>query len=176
MFQRLDEQQMNAIFNHFTLVPYTQGMFLVQEGNSVNKLQLIVGGSTLSTSSSGVFISRNNGEFCGEELVSWAVDQPSDSNVGFPTSTRTVEAVTQVDAFSIEASDLKEFVSQFRQPNGQLPECFRYDSEKWRNRAAEIIQQAWHRQRKKKLKKSLIAVTPSRFAVSSLRPIRPGVT
>ncbi|ESR35377.1 hypothetical protein CICLE_v10006936mg, partial [Citrus x clementina] len=177
MLQRMDEQRMNAILYHFNLVPYTQGMFLVQEGNPVNKLQLIVvGGDTLSWSSTSVFTPRKDGEFCGEELVSWAVDQQSDSSTVFPRSTRTVEAVTQVDAFSIEAGDLKEFVNQCRQPDGQLPKCFRYGSEKWRNWAAVIIQQAWCRQRKKKFQTSLLAVTPSRFAVSSLRPIRPEAT
>lgn len=176
MLQRMDEQRMNAILYHFNLVPYTQGMFLVQEGNPVNKLQLIVGGDILSWSSTSVFTPRNDGEFCGEELVSWAVDHQSDSSTVLPRSSRTVEAVTQVDAFSIEAGDLKEFVNQCRQPDGQLPKCFRYGSEKWRNWAAVIIQQAWCRQRKKKFQTSLLAVTPSRFAVSSLRPIRPEAT
>lgn len=173
MLQRMDEQRMNAILDHFKLVPYAQGMFLVQEGIPVNKLQLIVGGDILSWSSTSVFTPRNDREFCGEELVSWAVDQQPDSSTVFPRSTRTVEPVAQVDAFSIEAGDLKEFVNQCRQPNGQLPKCFRYGSKKWRNWAAVIIQQAWCRQRKKKFQTSLLAVTPSRLAVSSLRPIRP---
>ncbi|KAL9409847.1 hypothetical protein AB3S75_048134 [Citrus x aurantiifolia] len=176
MLQRMDEQRMNTILNIFKLVPYTQGMFLVQEGNPVNKLQLIVGGDILSWSSTSVFTPRNDSEFCGEGLMSWAVDQQSGSSTVFPRSTRTVEAVTQVDAFSIEAGELKEFVNQCRQPNGQLPKCFRYGSEKWRNWAAVIIQQAWCRQKKKKFHTSLLAVTPSRFAVSSLRPIRPEAT
>ncbi|KAK9178948.1 hypothetical protein WN943_028142 [Citrus x changshan-huyou] len=168
MLQRMDEQRMNAILDHFKLVPYAQGMFLVQEGIPVNKLQLIVGGDILSWSSTSVFTPRNDREFCGEELVSWAVDQQSDSSTVFPRSTRTVEAVTQVDAFSIEAGDLKEFVNQCRQPNGQLPKCFRYGSKKCRNWAAVIIQQAWCRQRKKKLQTSSLAVTPSRSRYSSL--------
>nr|POE52570.1 protein cngc15a [Quercus suber] len=43
------------------------------------------------------------GDFCGEELLTWALDPRP--NVVLPSSTRTVKAITEVEAFALIAED-----------------------------------------------------------------------
>nr|XP_027190466.1 protein CNGC15c-like [Cicer arietinum] len=59
------------------------------------------------------------GDFCGEELLTWVlVPRPS---VILPSSTRTLKAISEVEAFALIAEDLKFVASQFRRlHSGQL--------------------------------------------------------
>lgn len=75
---------------------------------------------------------------------------------GLPASTRTVQAVTDAEAFALTADDLKFVVSQFRCLHSkQLRRTFRFYSQHWRTWAACFIQAAWHRHCKHELEKSL---------------------
>jgi cyclic nucleotide gated channel len=58
-------------------------------------------------------VSLKAGDFCGEGLLTWALDPQCSSNL--PISTRTVQALSEVEAFALEADDLKSVASQFRQ-------------------------------------------------------------
>ncbi|CAI0449899.1 unnamed protein product [Linum tenue] len=84
------------------------------------------------------------GDFCGEELLTWALDPHTSSNL--PISTRTVRTITEVEAFALTAEDLK-----FK----QLRHTFRFYSQQWRTWAACFIQAAWRRYSKKKLEEAL---------------------
>ncbi|PQQ04203.1 hypothetical protein Pyn_24789 [Prunus yedoensis var. nudiflora] len=95
------------------------------------------------------------GDFCGEELLTWALDPHSSSNL--PISTRTVQALSEVEAFALKADDLKFVASQFRRLHSkQLRHTFRLYSQQWRTWAACFIQAAWRRHCKKKLETSLL--------------------
>jgi cyclic nucleotide gated channel, plant len=50
---------------------------------------------------SGFFnkVQLKEGSFCGEEFLTWALDPKPAAN--FPTSTRTVKALTEVEAFAL---------------------------------------------------------------------------
>lgn len=50
------------------------------------------------------------GDFCGEELLTWALDPHLSNNL--PISTRTVQALSEVEAFALVADDLKFVASQ----------------------------------------------------------------
>ncbi|XP_061375933.1 cyclic nucleotide-gated ion channel 1-like [Gastrolobium bilobum] len=94
------------------------------------------------------------GDFCEEELLTWALDPNSSSNV--PTSTRTVETISEVEAFALMADDLKFVASQFRRLHSkQLHHTFRFYSSQWETWAACFIQAAWRRYWKKKIERSL---------------------
>lgn len=54
----------------------------------------------------------NAGDFCGEELVHWAMD-PTTNTSSLPISKRTVETLTEVEAFALKANELKFVTSQF---------------------------------------------------------------
>ncbi|KAH0670003.1 hypothetical protein KY289_024496 [Solanum tuberosum] len=69
---------------------------------------------------------------------------------------RTVQAVTDIEAFALTADDLKFVASQFKRLHSkQLQHTFKYYSQQWRTWAARFIQVAWRRHFRKKLKKSL---------------------
>ncbi|KAL3587168.1 hypothetical protein D5086_014035 [Populus alba] len=50
-------------------------------------------------------ITSRPGDFCGEELLAWALLPKSTLNL--PSSTRTVRALEEVEAFALRAEDLK---------------------------------------------------------------------
>lgn len=90
------------------------------------------------------------GDFCGEELLTWALDPKSGANL--PSSTRTVHALTEVEAFALEAEELKFVASQFRRLHSrQVQHTFRFYSQQWRTWASCFIQAAWRRYLKRKL-------------------------
>ena len=73
-----------------------------------------------------------------------------------PSSTRTVKALVEVEAFSLQAEDLKFVASQFRRLHSKkLQHTFRYYSYHWRTWGACFIQAAWRRFRRRKMAKDL---------------------
>uniref|UniRef100_A0A0D9VM04 Ion transport domain-containing protein n=1 Tax=Leersia perrieri TaxID=77586 RepID=A0A0D9VM04_9ORYZ len=91
-----------------------------------------------------------SGDFCGEELLGWAlVPKPT---VNLPSSTRTVKALIEVEAFALQAEDLKFVASQFRRLHSKrLQHTFRYYSHHWRTWASCFIQAAWRRYKRRKM-------------------------
>ncbi|KAJ4733983.1 cyclic nucleotide-gated channel 14 [Rhynchospora pubera] len=112
--------------------------------------------STTNGGRSGFYNSINlrPGDFCGEELLTWAL-MPNPS-LNFPQSTRTVHALTEVEAFALRAEDLKFVANQFKRLHSKkLQHAFRFYSYQWRTWGACFIQAAWRRYKKKKLAKEL---------------------
>lgn len=133
----------------------TEGTVLVREGDPVNEMLFIIRGHLDSYTTNGGRAGFFNscrigpGDFCGEELLTWALDpRPS---VILPSSTRTVKAYSEVEAFALIAEDLKFVASQFRRLHSkQLRHKFRFYSHQWRTWAACFIQAAWRRHKKRK--------------------------
>ena len=57
------------------------------------------------------------GDFCGEEILIWASDPSSSSKL--PISTRTVQTISEVEAFALMSEDLKLLASEFRNHGGK---------------------------------------------------------
>ncbi|KAJ6434775.1 hypothetical protein OIU84_000082 [Salix udensis] len=94
------------------------------------------------------------GDFCGEELLAWALLPKSTLNL--PSSTRTVRALEEVEAFALQAEDLKFVANQFRRLHSKkLQHTFRFYSYHWRTWATCFIQAAWRRHKKRMMAKSL---------------------
>nr|XP_048334488.1 cyclic nucleotide-gated ion channel 1-like [Ziziphus jujuba var. spinosa] len=199
MFEKMDEQLLDALCDRLKPVLYTEKSFVLREGDPVDEMVFIMRGNlaTMTTNGgrTGFFnsVDLKAGDFCGEELLTWALDPNSATSL--PTSTRTVEALTEVEAFALMADDLKFVASQFRRLHSkQLRHDFRFYSLQWRTWAACFIQVAWRRHCKRKLDKSLreaedrlqnalaneVGSTPSlgatiyasRFAANALRTMR----
>ncbi|RZC22531.1 putative cyclic nucleotide-gated ion channel 13 isoform A [Glycine soja] len=67
------------------------------------------------------------GDFCGEEILIWASDPSSSSKL--PISTRTVQTISEVEAFALMSEDLKLLASEFRNHGGkQLHHALRQGS------------------------------------------------
>ncbi|XAR51141.1 hypothetical protein NMG60_11005689 [Bertholletia excelsa] len=156
LFENMDERLLDAICERLKPCLYTESTYIVREGDPVDEMLFIIRGRLESVTTDGGrsgFFNRGllrEGDFCGEELLTWALDPKSGSNL--PSSTRTVKALTEVEAFALTAEELKFVASQFRRLHSrQVQHTFRFYSQQWRTWAACFIQAAWRRYSKRKL-------------------------
>ncbi|XP_074563991.1 cyclic nucleotide-gated ion channel 1-like [Curcuma longa] len=201
MFEKMDDQLMDAMSDRLQPILYTESSCICREGDPVNEMLFIMRGKLESTTTDGGRTGFFNsdyltaGDFCGEELLTWALDPTAVTSL--PISTRTVKTLSEVEAFALMADDLKFVASQFRRLHSkQLQHTFRFHSQQWRTWAACFIQAAWRRYTKKKLEDALhekeesnlhaamvasdVAASPSlgaalyasRFATNVLRNLR----
>ncbi|EYU29181.1 hypothetical protein ABFS82_05G123300 [Erythranthe guttata] len=159
-FSKMDDQLLDAICERLVSSLNTQGTYIVREGDPVAEMLFIIRGtlesSTTNGGRTGFFNSTTlrPADFCGEELLAWAL--LPNSTLNLPSSTRTVRALTEVEAFALRAEDLKFVANQFRRLHSKkLQHTFRYYSHHWRTWAACFVQAAWRRFKKRKLAKSL---------------------
>ncbi|KAG2408078.1 Cyclic nucleotide- and calmodulin-regulated ion channel 9 [Vigna angularis] len=158
LFESMDERLLDAICERLKPCLFTEHTYIVREGDPVDEMLFIIRGRLESVTTDGGrsgFFNRSflkEADFCGEELLTWALDPKSGSNL--PSSTRTVKALMEVEAFALTADELKFVASQFRRLHSrQVQHTFRFYSQQWRTWAACFIQAAWRRYSKKKLMK-----------------------
>lgn len=151
----MDERLLDAICERLKPCLFTENTYIVREGDPVDEMLFIIRGRLESVTTDGGrsgFFNRSllkEGDFCGEELLTWALDPKSGINL--PSSTRTVKALTEVEAFALIAEELKFVASQFRRLHSrQVQHTFRFYSQQWRTWAACFIQAAWRRYLKRK--------------------------
>ncbi|XP_031402749.1 protein CNGC15b-like isoform X2 [Punica granatum] len=151
LFEQMDERMLDAICERLKPALCTERTILVREGDPVNEMLFIIRGHldsyTTNGGRTGFFNSSRigPGEFCGEELLTWALEGPHPSVI-FPSSTRTVKAITEVEAFALKADDLKFVAAQFRKLHSKkIRYKLRFYSHQWRTWAACFIQVAWRR-------------------------------
>ncbi|KAK3002814.1 hypothetical protein RJ639_019192 [Escallonia herrerae] len=155
LFNQMDERMLDAICERLKPALCTPGTCLVREGDPVTEMLFIIRGNLDSHTTNGGRTGFFNscrigpGDFCGEELLTWALDpHPS---VIIPSSTRTVKSISEVEAFALVAEDLKFVASQYRRlHNKQLRHKFRFYSHQWRTWAACFVQAAWRGYKKRK--------------------------
>ncbi|KDP31121.1 hypothetical protein JCGZ_11497 [Jatropha curcas] len=159
-FAQMDDQLLDAICERLVSSLNTRDTYIVREGDPVNEMLFIIRGqlesSTTNGGRSGFFnsITLRPGDFCGEELLTWAL-MPT-SRLNLPLSTRTVKALSEVEAFALRAEDLKFVAKQFKRLHSKkLQHAFRYYSHQWRTWGACYIQTAWRRLKRRKLQLEL---------------------
>ncbi|KAJ7970873.1 Cyclic nucleotide-gated channel [Quillaja saponaria] len=159
-FSQMDDLLLDAICERLVSSLSTEGTYIVREGDPVNEMLFVIRGqlesSTTNGGRTGFFnsITLRPGDFCGEELLTWAL-MPN-SSLNWPSSTRTVRALSEVEAFALRAEDLKFVASQFKRLHSKkLQHAFRYYSHQWRTWGACFIQAAWRRNLKRKATKEL---------------------
>jgi cyclic nucleotide gated channel len=156
----MDDQLLDAICERLVSSLSTAGTYIVREGDPVTEMLFIIRGrldsSTTNGGRTGFFnsIALRPGDFCGEELLAWALLPKS--TVNLPSSTRTVRALNEVEAFALRAEDLKFVANQFRRLHSKkLQHTFRFYSHHWRTWAACFIQAAWRRYKRRMTAKDL---------------------
>ncbi|KAH0676361.1 hypothetical protein KY285_024162 [Solanum tuberosum] len=161
IFEKMDEQSLHVLCDRLKPARFTEKSYIIREGEPVEEMHFLMRGAVSSMTTNGGRTSFFNsvhlkaGDFCGDELLTWVIS-PHSSSSSFPVSTRTVLAVTDIEAFALTADDLKFVVSQSRRLHSkQLQHTFKYYSQDWRTWAACFIQVAWRRHCRNKLKKSL---------------------
>ncbi|KAJ8557659.1 hypothetical protein K7X08_003284 [Anisodus acutangulus] len=106
-----------AICERLKPVLCTQRTCVVREGDPVNEMLFIIRGNLDSYTTNGGRTGFFNtfrigpGDFCGEELLTWALN-PCPSVI-LPSSTRTVKAVSEVESFALVTEDIKFVEAQF---------------------------------------------------------------
>ncbi|KAL6847128.1 hypothetical protein ACP4OV_022981 [Aristida adscensionis] len=155
LFANMDERLLDAICERLKPSLCTESTYIVREGDPVDEMLFIIRGRLESSTTDGGrtgFYNRGllkEGDFCGEELLTWALDPKAGAN--FPLSTRTVRAISEVEAFALRADELKFVAGQFRRLHSkQLQQTFRFYSQQWRTWASCFIQAAWRRYLKRK--------------------------
>ncbi|KAK3035826.1 hypothetical protein RJ639_034642 [Escallonia herrerae] len=159
-FSQMDDQLLDAICERLVSSLSTKDTYIVREGDPVNEMLFVIRGqldsSTTNGGRSGFFnsITLKPGDFCGEELLTWALIPTS--NLNLPLSTRTVRSLTEVEAFALRAEDLKFVAKQFKRLHSKkLQHAFRYYSHQWRSWGTCFIQAAWRRYKRKKMAEEL---------------------
>lgn len=159
-FSQMDDQLLDAICERLFSSLSTEGTYIVREGDPVTEMLFIIRGrlesSTTNGGRTGFFnsITLRPGDFCGEELLAWALLPKS--TVNLPSSTRTVRALVEVEAFALRAEDLKFVANQFRRLHSKkLQHTFRFYSHHWRTWATCFIQAAWRRFKRRKMARDL---------------------
>ncbi|PHU17855.1 Cyclic nucleotide-gated ion channel 1 [Capsicum chinense] len=200
IFEKMDEQLLDGLCDRLKPALFTEKSFIIREGDPVEEMLFLMRGTLLTMTTNGGrtgffnSVHLNAGGFCGDELLTWALD-PHPSSTSLPISTRTVQAVTDIEAFALTGEDLKFVASQFRRLHSkQLKHTFKYCSQQWRTWAAGFIQVAWRRHCRNKLERSLreeedrlqaelakestnapslgAIIYASRFAANALRALR----
>lgn len=131
MFEKMDEQLLDALCDRLKPALFTENSFIIREGDPVSEMLFLMRGTLLTMTTNGGrtgffnSASLKAGDFCGEELLTWALDPHSSTTL--PSSTRTVKAVIDVEAFALTADDLKFVAAQFRRLHSkQIRHTFRY--------------------------------------------------
>lgn len=160
---------LDAICERLQPALYTSDTCLVRELDPVNEMLFIIRGHLDSTTTNGGRTGFFNscrigpGDFCGEELLTWALDPRASTAAVLPSSTRTVRTVSEVEVFALVADDLRFVAAQFRRLHSKrIRHKFRFYSQHWRTWAACFIQAAWRRHRQRKLTAGLILVESGR--------------
>lgn len=156
-FKTLAKQVLDALCDCVKPAFYFKDTHIVLEGDPIYEMLFIVQGKMrIYTSkermngSANTSHSRDNsksiskkdhlvgGDYWGEELVTWVLHDRSLSNI--PESTRSVQALTDVEAFGLMAHDLKHvFIDH------QVASSTEFNSNYSVKDAASIIQLAWRR-------------------------------
>ncbi|KAH7838501.1 hypothetical protein Vadar_027330 [Vaccinium darrowii] len=155
LLEEMDDRMLDTICERLKPRLWTEGMFIIREGDPLNEMFFIIRGHlnshTTNGGQHGFYDSCRivPGDFCGEELLTWVLKKHQ-SDV-LPSSTRTVKAISDVEAFGLGAEELKFVASQFHKLHSkQLRHKFRFYSHQWRTWAACFIQAAWRRYKKRK--------------------------
>ena len=95
---------------------FTERSYIIQEENPIDQMLFVLQGklwtytsrrvTELSSNSGNLNNHLEGGDFSGEELIAWAKAGHNSSNL--PISTKTIQALTKVEAFVLMAYDLKQ--------------------------------------------------------------------
>lgn len=159
IFGLMGDPILDAICERLRQKLYIKDSKIIYRGGVVDKIIFIVRGNMASVDADGNAAPLSEGDICGEELLTWSLDHSSVHKDGKKVrvtgqrvlSNRTVTCLTNVEAFSLRATDLEEvtalFPRFFRSPRVQG--AIRYESPFWRGLAATRIQVAWRYRRKR---------------------------
>ncbi|KAL0547759.1 hypothetical protein IC582_012184 [Cucumis melo] len=155
LFSGMDKQLLDSMCEYLKPVLFTKKSFILQEGDTIDMMLFIMKGELATITTCGwkndpYLGTLKAGDFCGEELVQWAMNP---SSTCLPISNRTIKTLTEVEAFALNGNELESVTSQFRYQrlnSKQFQLSVRFYSHQWRVWAAYKIQEAWEDYRERK--------------------------
>ncbi|KAL5730975.1 hypothetical protein ACHQM5_003746 [Ranunculus cassubicifolius] len=160
IFAQMDDQILDAICERLKQNLCIKGSKIFYSGGVIDKMHFIVWGKMISVDTNGNRSLLSEGDVCGEELLTCCLDHYAEREAGgklcvsryYLPSNRTVTCLTDVEAFSLQFTDLDEVTTLFPGflRSSRVQGALRYESPYWRVLAATRIQIAW-RYRKKRL-------------------------
>ncbi|PQQ00036.1 uncharacterized protein Pyn_03965 [Prunus yedoensis var. nudiflora] len=117
MLQSMPEDMFTYICYRLEPVIYAESSNIVRAGEPFDLMLIIIEGTIICTdqvirNTRTITKYLNKGDFCGEELLSWASPNILFSGAA-PISTRDVKCQTKVEAFILKASKLRSLVSEY---------------------------------------------------------------
>ncbi|KAI3508852.1 hypothetical protein L1887_23872 [Cichorium endivia] len=106
LFRNLNERLIDDICLRLKPRLYTNNSYIIREGDRVDEMLFIIRGQLESATTNRFFINDflRERDFCGDELLIWAFDAEFDANL--PSSTRTLKALRDVEAFALPTDEL----------------------------------------------------------------------
>ncbi|XP_021769481.1 probable cyclic nucleotide-gated ion channel 14 [Chenopodium quinoa] len=101
---------LEAICQHLKTLSCKEGTYIVKQMLFIFSGELEL--SFTHTGNSCLTILGSSGECCGQEIVTWA-SQSTTSMDNLPSSTWTIKCLTDVEAFVLQAYDMKILATQF---------------------------------------------------------------
>ncbi|KAH9677211.1 cyclic nucleotide-gated ion channel 1 [Citrus sinensis] len=118
-FGNLDGSSLEKLCDVVKPAVFTERSYIIQEENPIDQMLFVLQGklwtytsrrvTELSSNSGNLNNHLEGGDFSGEELIAWAKAGHNSSNL--PISTKTIQALTKVEAFVLMAYDLKQPLS-----------------------------------------------------------------
>ncbi|GAY45517.1 hypothetical protein CUMW_090070 [Citrus unshiu] len=115
-FGNLDGSSLEKLCDVVKPAVFTERSYIIQEENPIDQMLFVLQGklwtytsrrvTELSSNSGNLNNHLEGGDFSGEELIAWAKAGHNSSNL--PISTKTIQALTKVEAFVLMAYDLKQ--------------------------------------------------------------------
>ncbi|MED6145959.1 hypothetical protein PIB30_029922 [Stylosanthes scabra] len=153
LFAMMDEPILDAIRMRLKQKIYIKGSTVMCMGDLVESMVFVVRGELESIGKDEIRVHLSEGDACGEELLIWCLEKFSVNTDGgkiwLPEqsllSSRTVICLTNVEAFSLHATDLEEVIILFARflQSPRFQRAIRYELPYWRSFAARRIQFAW---------------------------------
>ncbi|KAG6553137.1 hypothetical protein Mapa_005196 [Marchantia paleacea] len=172
LFELLEDHVLDAICERLYQKLYIDDSEIFRAKKPVERMLFVVRGKLESRGEDGSVVALKEGDFCGEELLSWYIDMAgvssgkkstgiSKSMGKHPLSSRTVHCLTSVEAFSLEADALEYITTHYKRAfkSPQVQGAIRYLSLYWRSLAARRIQKAWRARRARAGFKTSVAST-----------------
>lgn len=127
MFEAMDEQLLDSLCDCLKPVFHPENSYIVWEREPITEMSFFMRGKLLTMTTTGRragFVDSyylNGGDFCGEELLTWALDPHSSSNLPIPVSSGGVTAgkLSTLSDIALCNGGLGQLVS-YRQPGAAI--------------------------------------------------------
>ncbi|KAL8158191.1 hypothetical protein AgCh_002762 [Apium graveolens] len=160
MFAWLNETILDAIRERLKQKTYITGSRILVPGSLIDKMVFIVQGKLESIGEDNNVVLLSSGNVCGEELITlWLQHFASNKygkEVGIPVhkllSDRTVRCLTNVEAFTLQATDLEDIISLYSGlliRNPYVQGTIGKESRCWQGFPANRLKLAWSYKRKR---------------------------